>query len=139
MEVLFCYVIIYLVEAFILWLYCNDLFIAKYSTRQTIISLLIFYSLLFILTRFDSYLLNSFAFFMVNLLFISLFYTIKWSSALFHAGITTVSIQPVLILVYLLYLFFSASLSISLYYIHFRIFFPYKRTKEVLIPKAHYY
>ena len=91
MEVLFCYVIIYLVEAFILWLYCNDLFIAKYSTRQTIISLLIFYSLLFILTRFDSYLLNSFAFFMVNLLFISLFYTIKWSSALFHAGITTVA------------------------------------------------
>ena len=91
MEVLFCYVIIYLVEAFILWLYCNDLFIAKYSTRQTIISLLIFYNLLFILTRFDSYLLNSFAFFMVNLLFISLFYTIKWSSALFHAGITTVA------------------------------------------------
>lgn len=91
MEVLLCYVIAYLIEAFILWLYCSDLFIPKYNFRITSISLFLLYSLLFALSQFDSYLLNSSAFFVINLLFIYLFYTVKWSSALFHTGITTVA------------------------------------------------
>lgn len=93
MKILLCYIVIYLIEALILWLYCNDLFIAKYSIHKTIISLLAFYSLLFILSRFDNYLLSSSSFFLVNFLFIYLFYHVKWSFALFHTGITTVAMS----------------------------------------------
>lgn len=91
MEILLCYVIIYLIEALILWLYCNDLFIPKRTIRQTIVSLFALYGLLFFLSLFDNYILNSSAFLIANFIFIYLFYHVKWASALFHAGITTVA------------------------------------------------
>ncbi len=36
MEVLLCYVVIYLIEALIFWLYCNDLFVSRYTVRRTL-------------------------------------------------------------------------------------------------------
>lgn len=86
-----CYVIIYFVEALILWLYCSDLFTAKYSLRRTILLLSASYSLLFFLSLLDLYWLNGIAFLIVNFLLIFLFYDSSWSTALFHAGITTVA------------------------------------------------
>ncbi len=91
MKVLLCYVVIYLIESLILWLYCNDLFIPRYNIRRTMLSLFALYSLLFFLSQFDSYLLNCSVFLFVNFLFIYLFYHVKWMSALFHGGITTVA------------------------------------------------
>ena len=91
MGVLLCYIIAYLIEALILWLYCNDLFLPKHTARQTIVSLLALYGLLFFLSLFDNYILNSSAFLFANFIFIYLFYHVKWTSALFHAGITTVA------------------------------------------------
>ncbi len=91
MEVLFCYVIIYLVEAFILWLYCNDLFTAKYSFRRTATALFILYGLMFLLSLLKWYWINGSVFLIVNFIFIYFFYNINWSTALFHAGITTIS------------------------------------------------
>lgn len=91
MKVLLCYIIIYLVEALILWLYCNDLFLPRYTARKTILSLFALYSLLFFLSQFDFYLLNSSAFLFINFIFAYSFYNTKWTSALFHAGITTVA------------------------------------------------
>ena len=93
MEVLLCYIIIFLVEALILWLYCNDLFIQKHSNRQAVLSLLAMYCLLFFLSNLDIYIFNAVAFFTVNIIFIHTFYDTKWSSALFHAGITTIAMS----------------------------------------------
>lgn len=93
MEVLLCYIIAYLIEAFILWLYCSDLFIPKYNFRITSISLFLLYSLLFALCQFDIYMLNASAFLFVNYLFIRSFYKVSRTSALFHAGISTVAMS----------------------------------------------
>ena len=91
MEVLLCYIVIYLIEALILWLYCNDLFVARYNVRKTLVSLFALYSLLLVLSIFDNYLLNSSAFLFANFVFIYLFYHVNRIPALFHAGITTVA------------------------------------------------
>lgn len=91
MKILLCYAAIYLVEALILWLYCNDLFIPKHTICKTMISLFALYSLLFFLSQFDIYILNASAFLLGNFIFIYLFYDVKWISALFHAGISTVA------------------------------------------------
>lgn len=88
-----CYVIVYFVEALILWLYCNDLFTAKYSDRRTGLALFASYSLLFFLSLLDLYWLNGAAFLIVNFLFIRTFYDSSWSTALFHAGIITIAMN----------------------------------------------
>ncbi len=77
MKVLFCYVLIYLVEALILWLYCNDLFIPKHSGRQTVLFLSGLYCLLFLLSLLDIYPLNAAAFLAVNFMFLSVCYDMK--------------------------------------------------------------
>ena len=91
MEILLCYIIIYLVEALILWLYCNDLFTPRYTARRTALSLFVLYSILFLLSLQDIYQLNAAAFLAANFIFLYFFYDTKWSSALFHAGITTIA------------------------------------------------
>ena len=93
MEILLCYAIIYLVEALILWLYCNDLFTARYSLRRTAITLSILYSLMFFLSLFNLNWINGAAFLIVNFIFIYFFYDSSWSTALFHAGITTIAMS----------------------------------------------
>ena len=91
MEILLCYVIIYLAEALIFWLYCNDLFTPRYTARRTALSLFALYSMLFFLSLQNIYQLNAVAFLAVNFIFLHIFYNAKWSSALFHAGITTIA------------------------------------------------
>ena len=91
MEILLCYVFIYLVEALILWLYCNDLFIPKYTVRRTALSLFILYCIQFFLSLLNIYTLNAIACFAANIIFLYFFYDTKWSSALFHAGITVIA------------------------------------------------
>lgn len=91
MEVLFCYVIIYLIEAFILWLYCNDLFIPKYTTRRTVLVLSMLYSMLFFLSMLNIYPLNAAAFLLTAFIFIYFLYHTKLSAALFHTGVITIA------------------------------------------------
>ncbi len=91
MEVLFCYVIIYLVEAFILWLYCNDLFIPKYTVRQTVFCLSALYSMLFCLSMLNIYALNAAAFLLTTFIFIYFLYDTKISTAIFHTGVITIA------------------------------------------------
>lgn len=93
MEILLCYIFIYFVEALILWLYCNDLFIQKYSVRRTALSLFILYSLLFCLSMLNIYPLNAVAFLIACFLFIYFLYDTKLTSALFHAGVITISMS----------------------------------------------
>ena len=91
MEILLCYIFIYLVEALILWLYCNDLFIPKYTVRRTALSLFTLYCIQFFLSLLNIYTLNAIACFAANIIFLYFFYDTKWSSALFHAGITVIA------------------------------------------------
>ena len=93
MKILLCYVIIYLVEALILWLYCNDLFIPRYTVRRTALTLFVLYSLLFGLSMLNIYPLNAVAFLVASFLFIYFLYDTKLTSALFHTGVITISMS----------------------------------------------
>lgn len=90
MNIIFCYIIIYLVEALILWQYTSNLFIPKYSKYVTCISLSIFYSILFLISLLDLFWLNTVSFSLINFIFISIFYDVKWGSALFHSAISVI-------------------------------------------------
>lgn len=89
MEVLLCYIIIYVIEAVILWLYCNDLFHPRYSVSRTISILSTLYGMMFGLSFLNIFPLNGFAFLLSNFIIIYFCYDTKWYAALFHAGITT--------------------------------------------------
>lgn len=90
MDIIFCYIIIYLVEALILWQYSSNLFIPKYSKYITCISLSIFYSILFLISLLDLFWLNAISFSLINFLFIFIFYDVKWGSALFHSAVSVI-------------------------------------------------
>lgn len=91
MEILLCYVVIYLFEAFILWLYSNDLFHPRYSVFRTISVLSILYGVIFVLSFLNIFPLNGIAFLLSNFIIIYFCYDTKWYAALFHAGITTIA------------------------------------------------
>lgn len=91
MEILLCYVVIYLVEALILWLYCNELFAPKYTVRRTVLFLSALYSTLFCLSMLNIYPLNATAFLLTTFIFIFFMYDTKLSTALFHTGVITIA------------------------------------------------
>lgn len=63
-----CYGVLYLAEAMIVWLYLDAQFHHKASAAEIGISFLIGYGILFSVTWFSSVIVNSIAFFLVNLL-----------------------------------------------------------------------
>lgn len=89
METILCYAVIYLVEAFILWQYCNTLFSSIYSTINEVTILFFAYSLLFFVSFHEFFIMNFLFFFVINFVCILFVYRIKWTSALFHSGILT--------------------------------------------------
>lgn len=89
MKVTFCYVITYIIEALILWQYCSRLFYPKHSKHIKALLLAGLYSLLFFIVLLQLAWLNIVAFLIVNFIYIWVIYQVKYSTALFHAAITT--------------------------------------------------
>ena len=87
MEIKICYVIIYIIEAFILWQYCSNLFKARYGKWIEGISFTTFYTILFIVSCFDNFWANVIAFIFINFIIVLALFQIKWSTALFHTFI----------------------------------------------------
>lgn len=84
-----CYIVIYILEACILWQYCKNLFPSKYSGQWEAFALLFCYSLLFACSLWESFWINLFMFFMVNFIYILLMYTLNWLTAFFHSLLIT--------------------------------------------------
>lgn len=93
MNMIFCHIIVYLIEALILWQYSSSLFHIKYTKRLTYISLLFLYSLLLLIYFLNIFWLNAIAFLLFNFIFIFFFYNIKLSTALFHSAISSIMIN----------------------------------------------
>lgn len=91
MSISICYAVIYILEACILWQYCQNLFSSKYPRQNEAVFLFLGYFILFAGSFFDNYLLNLILFFLVNLICIFIIYQIKLLTALFHALFTTIS------------------------------------------------
>lgn len=90
MDIIICYFIIYIAEAFILWHYCSNLFIHKYSKYREWLYLAPLYLILFfICTLQENVLLNQLAFLTANFIYMFITFETRWLSALFHAAITT--------------------------------------------------
>lgn len=89
MNITICYIIIFLVEAFILKQYCSTLFISKYSHQKEWLFILAFYSILFGISRFEIAVLNTCAFLFINFVLILLLYQINPASAFFHSAVIT--------------------------------------------------
>lgn len=87
MDILICYIIIYIVEAWILWHYCSRMFSFKHSKRTACLSLILLYIALFFICQYKSILLNLAAFLIINCIYIFMAYQTKWHTALFHSAI----------------------------------------------------
>lgn len=90
MEIIICYIFIYILESFILWQYCTALFYSKYSKSFECLLTLSFYIILFFASIQQIFWINTIAFFTANLILILILYRIRFSSALFHASIITI-------------------------------------------------
>lgn len=89
MEITIVYMVIYIIEAFILWQYCSNLFDSRYSKRTEGALLLAFYAILFLTSFLKNIWINTIAFTVVNFVILLSLYHIKWHSAIFHTLITT--------------------------------------------------
>ncbi len=89
MNIIICYILIYLVEAYILFNYCSKIFYSKHRSSIEIATICIGYSLLFAISFVTSFWLNMLSFWTINLIIILVLYDMKWYSAVLHASIVT--------------------------------------------------
>ncbi len=90
MENTICYIIIYILEAFILQQYCSELFYPRHSKTKEYLLLFNAYAILFFISLLENIWINLFAFLTTNFIIILALYHIKWLSALFHSAIITI-------------------------------------------------
>lgn len=90
MEITICYLVIYIIEAFILWQYCSELFIAKHSRKKEGLCIFIGYTLLFLISFAELFWLNIISFAAINFIIIFILYHVKWYTAFFQASIITI-------------------------------------------------
>lgn len=90
MGIKICYTIIYIIEAFIIWQYCSNLFEARFKKWVEGVSLTSFYTILFLISCLDNFWANVIAFITINFILIYVLFQIKWSTALFHTFIIVI-------------------------------------------------
>lgn len=89
MNIIICYAIIFLIEAFILKLYCSAIFISKYTPAKEWLSVLGAYTILFITSGFENFALNTCAFLIINSILLIYLYETTYISAFFHSIVLT--------------------------------------------------
>lgn len=108
MEITISYIIIYVVEALVLWDYCNNMFYSKYSKIPELFVLGILYTLLtYITVSQENVFFNIFVFLIANCLFIFLFYKAALAIAFFHTAITAAIMGITEVLVQTLFSYFT--------------------------------
>ena len=83
------YLLIYIVEALILYGYCSRRFVTQYSIKYIFTMFLTIYGVLFCISFTKSFELNTIAFTIANFFLIKLAYVTKWGTALFNSLIIT--------------------------------------------------
>ncbi|MCD8134097.1 MAG: ATP-binding protein [Clostridiales bacterium] len=83
------YFFIFAAEGIIFLLYASALFENKHPKCLCILLVIALYGVLFLLSFFNSMVINGIAFMTCNFLYLILTYNTKWQSALFHAAIAT--------------------------------------------------
>lgn len=89
MIIILCHIVIYALEACILWQYCKNLFQPKYNRKSEALALFLGYSILISGALLESTWINFFLFLIVNFIYIFLMYHLKWLTAFFHSFLIT--------------------------------------------------
>lgn len=89
METIVIYILVYTIEALILWWYASNLFHSKYSKLIEFISIFSGYCFLFLISFWESFGINSVIFSLFNFFIFLALYNAKWSVSLFHSLILT--------------------------------------------------
>lgn len=89
MEITVIYMVIYIIEAFILWQYCSNLFNSRYSKGIECALLLASYTIPFAVSFLENIWINTITFTVVSFVMMLYLYHIKWHSAVFHTMIIT--------------------------------------------------
>lgn len=85
-----CYLIIYILESFILIQYCNNLFRTTLPGKVKYPVLFVCYSILFGISLYENFLINFFMFLFLNFICIFIIYDLKWLTAFFHSFLITI-------------------------------------------------
>lgn len=89
MKIILCYFIAFIIEALIMKQYCSALFVSKYSKIIQWFSVFTLYAVLFGVSFFESFIINTVAFLSINFIYIFFFYKTNWLTAFFHSIIAT--------------------------------------------------
>ncbi|WP_448902117.1 sensor histidine kinase [Eubacterium sp.] len=89
METTILYFFIYVIEAFILWWYCSNLFSAKYSKKYILLGISIGYLFLFLISLAKFAWLNTIIFTVINFTILLTLYHLKWNLCLFYSMVIT--------------------------------------------------
>lgn len=89
MNIILCYFIAFTIEALIIKQYCSSLFVSKYPKSIQWFSVFILYAILFGISFFENFTLNTVAFLGINFIYIFFLYKINWLTAFFHSIIAT--------------------------------------------------
>ncbi len=89
MIIIICYIVIYILEACILWQYCKNLFQPKFTRKVESLALFFCYSLLFSSSLYKNFWINFFMFLFLNFIYIFSMYQLKLLTAFFHAFLIT--------------------------------------------------
>lgn len=90
MEITISYMIVYFIEALILWQYCTCLFSRIYPIKIEGIGLFSAYAVLYLISFFEIFWINLIAFTLINLIVIIILYDVKWFIGIFHTSIITI-------------------------------------------------
>ena len=90
MDIVICYIIIYIIEAFILWHYSSNMFTSKYSTLTECLSANFLYIVPFLSVFLENFWINTTLFLIVNYIYFRTFFDTRRYTALFHSTVTTI-------------------------------------------------
>lgn len=89
LETTILYFFIYIIEVFILWWYCSNLFSSKFSKKTIFIGISIGYLFLFLISLAKFAWLNTLLFTLINFIILLTLYHLKWNTCLFHSMVIT--------------------------------------------------
>ncbi len=89
MIIIICYLVIYILEACILWQYCKNLFQSKFTRKVESLALFFCYLLLFSSSLYKNFWINFFMFLFLNFIYFFSMYQLKFLTAFFHSFLIT--------------------------------------------------
>ncbi len=110
------YIILYVVEAFILWQYCTTVFQSRRGKLFEIFTCIAGYGILFFISQFSEFWSNLLSILVVHFFVMMVSYKSKWYTALLHSGISTMILSSTELIVLAILSRFTTNIYVELSY-----------------------